>query len=93
MQTTQEPRVSTSSHAEESEVISTDYHQDLLEMSSFAQSKKVSKNSERKFIPLLSFVREDLGTELMEHSFTVKTMQELSLTIKDKQKEVQSQVQ
>jgi hypothetical protein len=75
-QITQELRIFTSLLVKESEVISTDFQLDPSETLFSAQSKKVSKNLERKSIPQSSSVKEELGIDLMELSFTVRIMQE-----------------
>jgi hypothetical protein len=83
---TQELRIFTSLLVKESEVISTDFPLDPSEMSFSAQSKRVSKNSERKCIPQSLSVKEELGIDLMELSFTAKIMLESLLITKAKPK-------
>jgi hypothetical protein len=81
-------KICTSSHVKESEDVLTDYQQVQSEMLFFAQSKKVFKNLERKFIQQSLLDKEELGEDLTEPLFTSKIMQESSLITKDKPKVV-----
>jgi hypothetical protein len=82
----QELKICTSLQFKELEVDSTDSQLDLSEMFVSVQLKRVSKNSERKFIQQSSSDKEEPGEDLTELSFILKTTLELSLTTKDKQK-------
>jgi hypothetical protein len=91
--TTQELKICTSLQFKELEVDSTDSQLDQSEMSVSVQSKRVSKNSERKFTQLSSSDKEEPGEDPTVLSFISKITPELSSITKDKPKVVPSLAQ
>jgi len=84
--TTQGLKTSWSSQSKASEAALTDFPLDLSETSSSLHAKREFRNSERKFTPLLSSGRDELGDDQMVLSSTVRTMLPSSLIIKVKRR-------